>query len=125
MNQINQILRQHLFEILSPKYKCKIGSDHKDCSYIDYSEALEVRVNNDLLLIIFIANSWVSDRQPNSHGVSSHGIYVIWSGGPMQYKILTDEPIVPDISEPNFASFTNRITEIIGNFKMVVVHDDS
>lgn len=113
MNQINMAIRQHLFEVLSEKYPCKIGSDHIDCSYIDYSDALEVKINGEVILILC-----GSKQYPD-------GVRVMWSGGPMAYKDLLREAIIPDIAEPDFASFTDRIVKALDGFKMVAVNDDS
>lgn len=37
-----EAVRQFLFEELSSKYKCQLGSTHKDLSYTDFSDAIMV-----------------------------------------------------------------------------------
>lgn len=42
MDPLSWSVRQHLFEALQELYTCKIGSQHKDISYIDFSEAIRI-----------------------------------------------------------------------------------
>jgi len=115
MDIINKAVRQHLFEVLSEKYRCKIGSEHVDCSYLDYSQALEVGVDGELILVLFN----IGAPPPNT------GVRVMWAGGPMAYKDLLQEAVVPDIAEPDFASFTKRIVDVLADFRLITHVDDS
>ena len=45
MREFQLAVRQFLFEELSKKYDCKIGSDFQDISYVDFTEA--IRINHE------------------------------------------------------------------------------
>ena len=42
MREFQLAVRQFLFEELSKKYDCKIGSDFQDISYVDFAEAIQI-----------------------------------------------------------------------------------
>jgi hypothetical protein len=72
-----------------------------------------VNVNGEMILILCGSKQY------------PEGVRVMWSGGPMAYKDLLRKVITPDIAEPDFASFTDRIVSILDDFKLIAVNDNS
>lgn len=107
MDSIQFAIREALFERLRAEgISCTIGTDHVDCSYLDYSESIEVSISGRYNIYLIFGGG----------GNEPYNVRAIWSGSPMGYADLNKRPIDIDISEPDFKSTFDNIVEGLREF---------
>lgn len=125
-NQIDLAIREALFErLVAEGFECKLGSTCRDCSYLDYSDAIEVLIPNKYRLEYNLEHSLaepatdqlmilVGEKRP---GAPPHSIRVMWTSNDFGYKDLFGGTVNPDIAEPDFESTFTKIISVLRNFQ--------